>query len=181
MAGRDIVGDAAAGRFIENLVGTFKPREQMNIGEMVNLACVRPEVSFESYMATNYAATYEAMTELPEEVLFTANSSTVKNFKNCFRGMAALETSAPFNTRDAINLSGMYYGCESLPEEFPYIINCQAVESIAGLAGIFEGSSVVFARFENVRYPLRFQMTKTNLGSQMQRIIINGIYGAIKV
>lgn len=180
MAGRDIVGDAAAGRFIENLVGTFKPREQMNIEAMVNIACVRPEVSFEGYMAENYAEDYETMTEIPGEVLFAADSSIVTNFKNCCRGMVLLETPANFDTRNANNLAGMYYGCTSLPTAFPYIINCDSVPSIAGLAGIFEGSSVTFARFENVHGPMRFQMTKANLGSQMERIIINGVLGAIK-
>ena len=150
MPAHDIVGAEAAERFTRNALNAFAWKEDIDIGEMVNLACVRPEVSFESYMATNYAATYEAMTELPGEVLFNANSSTVKNFKNCFRGMSALEEPVNLNTRNAYNLSGMYYGCASLPAEFPFIINCAAVESIAGLAGIFEGSSVIFADRKSV-------------------------------
>lgn len=174
-----IVGEVAAGRFIENAVGAFRLKEPVDIATMVAVACNRPEMSFESYMPLMYND-FETLTEIPAEVKFLSDANTITSFKNCCRGMAALETPANFNTRNAINLSGMYYGCTSLPAEFPFIINCENVPSIAGLAGIFEGSSVTFARFENVRYAMRFQMTKANLGSQMQRIIINGIYGGIK-
>lgn len=154
-------------------LGYAKPEDIVPTATLEELEAIcqdifsRPEKAFEGY----HDAT---ATVLPEDVEEDILCHRITSFKNAFEGCAAITSFRVMDTSYATDMSGMFKNCSSLPEMAEWSINCAAIESVEGLRDIFAGSSVKKCRFENVKKELVNQMTSSNLGFQLQLIIVNG-------
>lgn len=197
MATVELVGDVATAELAKKSADKFKTAQMVacsddSVAELEALFDSRPSVSMESVMATKYASTYTTLTAIPADVFDTSMRCAVTSYRDAFSGCAAL-TMAQFqgavngtnypiyhrsflDTRDATDLSGMFKGCAGMVGAMPWAISCKSITSIEALRDIFTGSGITTARFEDVPSDVVPMITPAVVGSQLTRIIINGLY-----
>jgi hypothetical protein len=108
------------------------------------------------------------------------DTRNVEIFDECFYNAKSL-TGLPegFLIKKPKSLVRAFYGCTSLPKEFPIEIDCSNIESVDALEGIFDQSSVRTVRFRNVKEEFRTKIDYTLLGSSVREVYIDGIRWAI--
>lgn len=133
------------------------------------------DIDATNYMSNNYTDSYNDINLLSDDVITKFRRNKVINYKAAFSGCAKLKNINWLDTSNAVSLADMFKDCSSLPGVFPWIISCKSIdERIDNINGIFSGSSVTIARFEDVPDSLIANMTADNLGTSLNMIIING-------
>lgn len=85
--------------------------------------------------------------------------SNVTNMGEMFSWCTSLTTVPEFNTSKVTNMSRMFYYCTSLPSTFPWIIDCNSINSTDDIELMFLHSSVTKVKLSNVKQELRSQIT----------------------
>ena len=137
-----------------------------------------PEKDFSAYMATNYASTYATMQEVPDSFYTADRWAKGTNYNSCFKGCAALTGIQWIFTHYATDLRYMFQGCAALPKQMPCPLDCYSITDSSMLTGMFDGSSVTVARFDNMQLSVALALLQhiSILGSGIKAIVVNGFY-----
>lgn len=90
--------------------------------------------------------------------------STVKNASNMFSGDKALLTVPYLNLKKNKSFVNMFKGCESLPEDFPWLIDMRNVSDAAALADMFADTKVSKLGIINLAKDIRDNLDDAKLG-----------------
>ena len=104
-----------------------------------------------------------ALTSVPQ-----LDTSKVTNMSSMFINCNAITSIPQLDTSKVTDMYGMFTSCKSLPEEFPWVIDCSSIDSVP--SSMFRGSSVKKVTFKNVKNSIKSEFTKSNLGAQLTSI-----------
>ena len=91
------------------------------------------------------------------------NTMNVTDMSYMFYGCTGLETIPEINTHRVSNVQSMFMNCTSLPEEFPWVIDCYSISSYSYMSNMFYGSSVTKVKLKNVNSSMKSNITSSRL------------------
>lgn len=91
------------------------------------------------------------------------NTMNVTDMSYMFYGCTELETIPEINTHRVSNMQSMFMNCTSLPEEFPWEIDCYSISSYSYMSNMFYGSSVTKVKLKNVNSSIKSNITSSRL------------------
>lgn len=98
------------------------------------------------YKMSDIFTEYQSMVEIPKNLDTEKLTIMTNMFSDCIR----LKYINPFNTANITDMQSAFSGCERLPVNFPFVINCNSITSADKLTNMFLGSSVTSVVFKNM-------------------------------
>lgn len=96
-----------------------------------------------------------------DEVPNPLDTSNLDDTSYMFYGCTKLKNVQELDTHESKDMRSMFQSCKSLPEVFPWVIDCASVNDIEKFRDMFKDSSVKRAYFKNAKKKLRDLINKS--------------------